>query len=372
VQKDGQDVTKGASMSKEVIDSLRTLHDLSKAINSTLDIEEVVAMLMEKTSRLMRSDRVLLLLLDRQKRGLTVHSTYGFEEGELRVKRFRNVEPFDHCIVHKGTVITLKEIVPEDDYSELVYDMPFLADMVFAPLEVRGEAYGLIGVMGGKRSFTRVEIEIFCALGSQSAVAMENANLYGRLKNAFLHTAESLAEAVNSRDPYTGGHTRRVAEYSLLIAEGLGLSDEEKEMLKFSSILHDIGKIGIDDAILRKGGVLTEEEALKMREHPAIGARILGMVEEMKDVIPGVFLHHEWFDGSGYPKGLKGEEIPLQARIIAIADAYDALTTDRPYRKALDKNSAFEEVAGGSGAQFDSSLVEIFRRILIEDNETGI
>jgi len=354
-------------MKKEVIEPLRTLHDLSKAINSTLDIEEVVEMVQEKTSSLMGSDRVLILLLDRHKGALKVYSAYGFEEGELWVKWFRDVRPFDHCIVQKGTVITLEEIVPEDDYKELVYVTPVLADMVFAPLEIKGEAYGLIGVMGDRRSFTAVELEIFCALGSQSAVAMENANLYRKLRNAFLHTAEALAEAVNSRDPYTGGHTRRVCEYSIKMAGALGLSKREKETLRLASILHDIGKIGIEDAVLRKGGVLTEDEELKMREHPAIGAHILGIVEEMRDVIPGVLHHHEWFDGSGYPGGLKGEDILLQAKIIAIADAYDALTTDRPYRKSMNGEDALEELTADMGTHFAPSLVEIFCSILRKD-----
>jgi len=359
-------------MSNEAVIALRMFHDLSKAINSTLDIEEVVVMVLKKAMAVMGSERALLLLLERRKGALIVHSSMGFKEGELSVKRILGVKAFDHCIVRKGEVITLGEIVPEDDYVELVSAMPFFDNMVFAPLEIRGEAYGLIGVMGMKGGFSKVELETFCALASQSAVAMENANLYKRLKDTFLHTAEALAEAVNSRDPYTGGHTRRVSRYSLLIAAELGISGEEKEALRLSSILHDIGKIGIEDAILRKGGVLTEDEAIKMRRHPDIGAKILGFVEEMGDVIPGVLHHHEWFDGSGYPEGLKGEGIPLQARIIAIADAYDALTTDRPYRRAMDRGEAAEVMASEGGAHFDPSMVEIFQKILMEDREADI
>ncbi len=359
-------------MNKELIDSLRVLHDLSKAINSTLDIEEVVAMVMNKASEIMRSDRVLVLLYDKSQATLDVQSAYGFEEGELSATCLRNVKSFDHCIVRKGMVITLKELLSHDDYRVLKNAMPFVEEMVFTPLEVRGEAYGLIGVMGFKGAFSDVELEMFCALGSQSAVAMENANLYRKAKDAFLHTAEALAEAVNSRDPYTGGHIRRVSQYALLIAAECGLSNEEKEVLRLSSILHDIGKIGIEDAILKKGGLLTEDEALKMRLHPDIGARILGFVKEMRDVIPGVLYHHEWFDGSGYPLGLKGEDIPEQARIIAVADAYDALTTDRPYRKAMVSEEALEKMAAENGTHFDPSLVEIFQRIHTEGQFRGI
>jgi len=358
---------KRISMNNEVVDSLRVLHDLSKAINSTLDIEEVVAMVMRKASEIMGSERVLVLLYDKSKATLVVRSAYGFEEGELWMECLRNVKSFEHCIVQRGTVITLKDLLPRGDYRVLQNTMPFVEEMVFAPLEVKGEAYGLIGVMGVKGAYSEVDLEIFCALGSQSAVAMENANLYMKSKDTFLHTAEALAEAVNSRDPYTGGHVRRVSEYALLIAGECGLSNEEKESLRLASILHDIGKIGIEDAILGKGGLLTEAEALKMRTHPDIGARILGFVEEMRDVIPCVLYHHEWFDGSGYPEGLKGKEIPLHARIIAVADAYDALTTDRPYRKAMVSVEAVEGMAVEGGTHFDPSLVEILQRLLKEE-----
>lgn len=354
---------------KEVIDSLRSLHDLSKAINSTLNVEEVVEMIEEKTASLMRTNRVLILLLDRTKKVLNLHSAFGFDEEEVPVKNFYNIKPFDHCIVHKGMVITMEEILPEDDYREYTASMPFLSDMVFAPLEIKGEAYGLLGISDRKRKYSAIELEIFCALGSQASVAIENASLYRRLKDTFIHTASALAEAINSRDPYTGGHTKRVEEYSLKIADALDFLEEEKENLKLAAILHDIGKIGIDDAILRKGGHLSGEEEVIMQKHPEIGARILSFADEMGDVMPGVCYHHEWYDGSGYPEGLEGEEIPIQARIIAIADAFDALTTNRPYRKGIDLAGALEELIEKGGSQFDPFLVEIFCKTMREGGE---
>jgi len=349
---------------KNIIESLRSLHDLSKAINSTLNIDEVVAMILEKTAKLMKAARVLILLLDREKKELTVHSSLGFREDELPVRQFRNIRSFDHCIVHKGTVISMDEVLPAEKYQELSALMPGLMEMFFAPLEIKGEAYGLLGVSGEQRNFSQVELEIFCSLGSQAAVAMENANLYKKLRAAFLHTAEALAEAIDSRDSYTGGHTRRVQKYSLLLAHSLGLKITEQEALRLAAILHDIGKIGIDDAILRKKGSLSEEEKAAMKTHPDIGAKILAHVEEMRDVIPGVRHHHEWFDGSGYPDGLKGEEIPIHARIISIVDAFDALTTGRPYRKALTETTALSEMEKGSGSHFDPDLLKIFEKAL--------
>ena len=348
---------------KTVIDSLRTMHDVSKAINSTLDIASVEEMLLRKTSQLMGSDRVLILLLEDGKRTLSIHNALGFDPSELPPRRFENIHSFDHCIVHKGSVISLRDVLADDDLRLVDENYPELLDMFFAPLEIQGRAYGLLGVSGREQSFSTIEIEIFCSLGSQAAVAMENAALYKKLHAAFMHTAEALAEAVNSRDPYTGGHTKRVQTYVLRLAEALGLDEKAKNALRLAAILHDIGKIGIDDAILRKGGKLTADEQAKMREHPRIGAKILDFVEEMRDVIPGVLHHHEWYDGSGYPDGLRDEQIPLPARIIAVADAFDALTTDRPYRKGSAPDEAFDLLEKDGGRHFDPSLLAIFRKL---------
>lgn len=344
-----------------IINSIRTLHDLSKAINSTLDIDRVEEMILGKTSRLMGSAKVLILLLGEDKKTLSIHNTFGFEPSELPSGPFENIHSFDHCIVHKGSVITLEEVLSQGDRSLLQSTYPRLLEMFFAPLEIQGEAYGLLGVAGNPKNFSAIELEIFCSIGSQAAVAMENANLYAKLHSTFVHTAEALAEAVNSRDPYTGGHTRRVQSYALRMAESLKMEKNELETLRLAAILHDIGKIGIDDAILRKVERLSPEEKRKIQEHPGIGARILGYVEEMKEVIPGVLHHHEWFDGSGYPDGLQGEQIPLQARIVAIVDAFDALTTDRPYRQASSIAEALDILDRNSGSHFDPGLLKIFR-----------
>lgn len=346
----------------KLIDSLRSLHELSKAINSTLNIDEVEEMILEKTVQLMQAKKVLLLLLDETKTILTLQKSQGLDKKELKVTQFNNIRPFDHCIVHKGTVITMDEVLRPDDLKFQRRQMPFLSDMVFAPLEIKGEAYGLLGISGDAHEFSIVELEIFCSLGSQAAIALENANLYKKLHDAFLHTAEALAEAINSRDPYTGGHTSRVAQYALQLAEALGLSVKEKEDLRLAAILHDIGKIGIDDIVLRKGGSFSDDEKELMKQHPEIGANILEHVDEMDEVVKGVRHHHEWFDGSGYPDGLIKNNIPLVARIISIVDVFDALTTDRPYRKASSKKVAKKIMLADSGSHFDPELLDIFSR----------
>ena len=198
------------------------------------------------------------------------------------------------------------------------------------------------------------------ALANQVAIAIENANLYQELMDTFYATAEALAETIEKRDPYTGGHTKRVLRYSYRIGKTLGFSKKELENLKLAAILHDVGKIGVSDNILLKKGKLSPEEAAQMHLHPRYGAEILSHVKQLKDVIPSVRSHHERIDGSGYPDKLKGDDIPGMAKIIAVADAFDAMTTDRPYRKAMSNEEAFEELRRHAGVQFDREIVHAF------------
>ncbi|RDI43207.1 HD-GYP domain-containing protein [Falsibacillus pallidus] len=178
-----------------------------------------------------------------------------------------------------------------------------------------------------------------------------------------------IAEALDARDPYTAGHSIRVAEYSCKIGKAAGLSELELQLLRKSALLHDIGKIGVRDAVLLKENRLTDEEFNQIKQHPTIGARIVDQPElslEMKHLLPGIKHHHERYDGKGYPSGLSGQDIPLFGRIIAIADAFDAMTSDRPYRKGMPFEKAISILSEGSGTQWDPALIEIFLSLIKE------
>jgi putative nucleotidyltransferase with HDIG domain len=171
------------------------------------------------------------------------------------------------------------------------------------------------------------------------------------------------AATLDARDPYTAGHSLRVAEYSVEIARAAGLADDQVELLRKSALLHDIGKIGIRDDVLLKEGRLTEEEFDKIKQHPVIGVHILSQVHlpmKLQPILPGVKYHHERYDGKGYPEGLAGEAIPVFGRIMAIADAYDAMTSDRPYRKGMPVEKALAILEDGSGTQWDASFTQLF------------
>ncbi|MBF0558134.1 MAG: DUF3365 domain-containing protein [Nitrospirae bacterium] len=188
-----------------------------------------------------------------------------------------------------------------------------------------------------------------------------------RMTRTYEGGVKALASAIEARDPYTKGHTDRVVHYSLVVAKEMGLSDEQLKRIEMGAVLHDVGKIGVPDTILRKPGPLNEEERRRIEEHPSIGANILYESDFLVNEIPAVLYHHERYDGKGYPAHLKEKDIPLIARIVAIADSFDAMTSDRPYRKAMDKDASIAEIEKCSGKQFDPEVADAFIRVLKKD-----
>jgi putative nucleotidyltransferase with HDIG domain len=181
-----------------------------------------------------------------------------------------------------------------------------------------------------------------------------------RLVRAYVEFVSSLASALDARDPYTAGHSLRVSEYSCAIARTMNVEQQEHELIRVGALLHDIGKIGISDAVLQKQERLTPDEEALIRQHPVIGRKILECVHGFEAYLPVVELHHENWDGGGYPRGLKGEETPRMARIVKVADAYDAMTSDRPYRRGMAHDQAIRIIEKHAGTQFDVAVVEAF------------
>jgi len=229
------------------------------------------------------------------------------------------------------------------------------------PIKVKDKTIGVLEAINRLDGvFTEDDVKLFQMFSNQVAIALDNARLYEEMRDTFLGVAEALAEAIEKRDPYTGGHTKRVVNYSLAAAKYLNLSQREIELLRLSAILHDIGKVGIEDKILRKPGRLDDEETKVMKMHPTFGVDIMQHIKQLKDLIPGMKYHHERSDGNGYPDGLKGKEIPIIASIIAVADTFDAMTTDRSYRTRLPHHIAIDEIKKEAGAQFEREVALAF------------
>lgn len=216
-------------------------------------------------------------------------------------------------------------------------------------------------------AFTSEDMELLQALCSLLAVAVSNARMEERRRYTFLRTLESLATALEARDEYTRGHSQRVCEVSLMIGERMGLGHEALEELRVGTILHDIGKIGVPDAILNKRGRLSDQEFDVMRQHPVIGYEICRPLMLSEGVLMIIRNHHEKLDGTGYPDGLKGGELPLSLRIVCVADAFDAMSSRRPYRSVMDPAHVQAELSRGAGTQFDPLVVETLRELLSSD-----
>ena len=215
----------------------------------------------------------------------------------------------------------------------------------------------------GAEPFTEDDLQLVDSLASAVALGLDRHQLVERHEALFLQTVTALAQAVEMRDEYTGNHTQRVTAYALLLAEEMGLDEGERRRLRVATLLHDIGKIAIDDQILRKPGRLSEPEFAAMKSHVVRGSEIVQMIPGLVWALPVVRGHHERWDGRGYPDGLLGEDIPLTARVVAVADAFDAMTSDRPYRVGMPVERAFAELEAGAGSHFDPACVAAFVRI---------
>jgi putative nucleotidyltransferase with HDIG domain len=236
---------------------------------------------------------------------------------------------------------------------------------VLFPLRTEGRAFGALYVARhGIRLFADAELDAVRALAEIASVSLRDAQIHTQAREFLLSTVNTLTAALEAKDPYTRGHSQRVATNAVAIASEIGLEAEEVERIRWASLLHDIGKIGTPEAILRKRGPLTEEERAVMNMHPERGATILGEMVPFRPLVDYVRFHQEAYDGSGYPQGLAAEAIPLGARIIRIADTFDALISDRPYRRGRTVQEAITEMRTMAGSALDPALADVFLRVL--------
>jgi HD-GYP domain-containing protein (c-di-GMP phosphodiesterase class II) len=343
---------------------LALLSQLSQILNSTLDHKEIRRRAMEAATRLMKAEAGSLLILNEEKSQLNFEVALGDREEDMKMIFLNLGEGIAGWVAQHGKSLIVNS--PERDrrfFKGVDERTAFKTrNIICVPVKVKEKIVGVLEAVnkqdGGK--FDKEDLSLLTSLADQVAVALDNSRLYQELEEMFFQTADSLADAIEKRDPYTGGHTQRVTLYSQAIAKYLPLEPLERKWLKITSVLHDIGKIGIEDYILKKPERLSPQEFEVIKCHSEIGAKIVEHIRQLKEIIPGVRYHHEQVNGKGYPDGLMGEDIPSLARIIAVADTYDAMTTDRPYRKAMGKEAAVEELKRCSGTQLDKEVVEAF------------
>lgn len=240
------------------------------------------------------------------------------------------------------------------------------SQLLVHPVAREGQVVAAI-FAGSKRGddphVSSTDIKLLEAAAAYLTILLDNSILYDDQQLMFIGTLEALTSSIDAKDPYTCGHSERVAELASALALAHGLDDESVERIRLAGVIHDVGKIGVPEAVLCKTGRLTEEEFDQIKQHPEIGYQILKDIPHFEDLLPGVLYHHERFDGRGYPKKLKGQSIPLMARIIGLVDAFDAMSSNRTYRSAMQRDRVMEELADNAGTQFDPELVESFKKV---------
>ena len=344
------------------IETIQVMNDIDRSILSSLRSTEMLETVTMMIGRLIGCDRTTVVLVDKEKDGFIYSAGFGTDIVQKgAVIPFKNTSTTE--VVKSGRyqyAANLREIKGLLPLEERLLNEGFLSH-IRIPLVAKNEIVGVLN-LGSKRpsAFTPEDLSTLEKLAYQIGVALENSRLITDLEGLFIGTVKSLSSAIDAKSKWTAGHSERVTKFAIKIGKGIGFSEKELRDLELSGLLHDVGKIGTYESILDKAGKLTDEEYKIIKQHPAKGAEILLAIKQMKDIIPGVKYHHEFYNGKGYPDGLKGENIPLTARILCVADSVDAMSADRPYRKGRPMDEIIAELKRCSGSQFDPKIVEIF------------
>ncbi len=344
-------------MTKKTLHSVLT--KVGEGISSMRNIDSFLDLIVETVTEALMGKTGILMVYDEKNNDLSVKSICGGSKHLLN-QRFKIDEvPFGSVIKAKHSMIipTAESTQGQSSFKEEFNNFPIIC----SPLLLRGNVMGVMVVSGRKinEGYRDEEMILLRNLALQTAVAVENARLNKNAEETYFETIAALALAVEAKDPYSHGHLERVARYCLQIAQKLNLSPKEIDTIRDAARLHDIGKIGISDQVLTKQGPLNEYEWAVMKKHPEIGESIIRPIQSLRELCDPIRHHHEKLDGTGYPDGLKGDEIHLFTRILSVADIFDALTTDRPYRKAYTSDQAINELRKMK-TQIDQKIVEAF------------
>ncbi len=348
--------------------TLMPLFEVSKEIISEIDSQRLLKLILDIAVKETRADIAYIFLMDEVSGKVGMKAEHGLSPDFLMNVKDNYGEKIAKFMLKEKKYLHITSEVELPPALEELRKIEKTFCSIYMPLTIRGNIIGVLYLSrtSSKHPFSRSEVELVSVLSGQAAAAIENARLYEKLQQSYLSMIITLSGVVEARDQYTDKHMKDIAEYSVEIAEKLRLSDNEIEDIRKAALLHDLGKICVPDHILMKADKLTEAEMDIIKRHPEHGAKIIESVEPIRYAREIIRHHHECYNGKGYPDGLKGIKIPLGSRIISVADAFGAMTTNRPYRKALSVDKALEELIKFSGTQFDPAIVEIFISILYE------
>lgn len=362
-----------ADLSGEIIrvyDELSLMYSLTNKLGSEMDVDTICRRVLEETEKILEVQNLSIMLLDNGSGKLRTRDCRGRDADAARDFTADMSSGFIGQVMRQGTPVTICDIMASE-----VISFPYPARSILCvPLVTDDRAIGLLLATDklSLQEFWSRELKLMGMFAMEIAASIMKAQLYQDIKTMFINTVEAFASAIDAKDPYTYGHSRRVALVSMAICEELGMAKKQTGKVELAALLHDIGKIGTPESILHKPGKLQPEEFEKMKEHPGKGAEILSGIREFSEIITWIKHHHEWYDGRGYPDGIATEAIPIEARIITIADAYDAMTSDRPYRKGMPLHDVINIMEESSRNQFDPDILGVFRRLVHTGKLTAI
>ena len=333
-------------------------------ILTNADIESILERLAHAIDPLIRVDGLSVKISGFAEELLLLRAPEGFKREIVYASRVLDDKGFAGRVLTEGAPVVIDDITSEPHLFPGYVRREGFKSMVGAPLRYRKRGVGMLSIF--MRQSSRVSdslIPIVSLVADVAATIVENSQLVQRIEKNYFSTVEALAAAIEAKDPYTRGHSKRVTQYAIVLAERFGVSDVKMKDLQYGAMLHDIGKIGVRGQILNKRGRLTPEEYKIIKRHPIIGERIIDRVDFLQGAKPVVRSHHERFGGTGYPDGLRDEEIPFLARIVAVVDFYDALTSERPYRPAFSAEQTRLFIKEGIGRDFDPLIAAEFLKV---------
>lgn len=366
---------------------LSRLYDIVRSLNSIIHLDKLLGRIVASAAEMMEARGGALMLVDQSGRNLTFEVASGGASAQIKGVTI----PIDERSIAGMVALRGTPYIENDTQQSIFFSGQIdkqtgyiTRKLVCVPLRLQDHTVGVVEVLDktSGADFNKEDLKLLEALADAAAVAIENARLYeeerrkaellteaySELQKTYKMTLQSLVGLLDSRDSATHGHSNRVVGFTLRLAQAMGITDPAKlKVIEQGALLHDVGKVGVADAILRKTGPLTESEWSEMRAHPELGYRLLKPIDFLKDALPIVRYHHEHWDGSGYPCGLKGQEIPLEARIFTVVDAFDAVTSERPYSPARTYRQAADILLKESGTTFDPAVVETFIKVPEED-----
>ena len=344
-------------------------YKIGKAITSNFNLEEALSMVCKIASNVTKSEAAGIMLVNAFGNNIYIGGSFGIDrgialEGPLEFEKAM----LQHLASSKRPVWVGD--VKNNPRFNLRGLLSGFSSALCAPVIFNKRFLAAVVLYSARHKvYTKEHMKVVSALSYQVALLLQNYHLYTNTHINYFNTIKALVLAMEARDPYTKGHSERVTEYALVIANDMGLRPEQVQMIKYCGALHDVGKIAISDTILNKKGSLTRAEKMQIERHPVEGAAVISPLTFLRDGVSLIKYHHEKFDGSGYPDGLKADKIPITARILACADAYDAMTSDRAYKHRLTRDQAITELRNNAGTQFDPQVTDIFIKSLQTNRE---